>query len=493
MKQSVLIVDDEQAILEGLRQMLLRNLTELDVITCSDGLQACEILRQKDFDVIISDVMMPEMTGIQLLQQIQQREYVPGVLMISGYDDFHYVRESMRLGASDYLLKPIQQEETLEAVQKLLRENRNRGKNVTLLEDDEDAFSWLVHQKYECRDTVKVWLRTHDIREETMVWPFLIRVRDSDTHLLETELKRTLPHRGVGRFCCFTRREFIYLLVFDGASDSVVMVLNEIQNGNPGYMLRYGTPTVACEVSELPTSIDICRERMDQSYFDFPMLLSTPEGTMEDYLAAAGTAVKELNETALFRALHAYLACAQHQRVTRTFIVKSLTNWLYSILSGMSGMIRIVSKYKLTEYDLAEQIRTAPSLSILEKRLTNIWSLYLGDYKNTQNRRTLQMDRVMEFVRTNLADNCQIADAAALIGVSPNYLSTIFREHMGVTFRDYVREERIKKAMQLIQETNLKLYEIADEVGYQDAGHFSRAFKQVTGHSPQYYMKKTES
>lgn len=370
--RTVMIIDDEPAILSGLEQMLLRNLSGLEIVKCGDGLKAYECLKTRPVDVVISDVMMPEMTGLQLLAHIKENHSVQGVLMISGYDDFHYVRESMRLGASDYLLKPIRQEELIQAVNRLL---------------------------------------------------------------------------------------------------------------NEGYEEKRKSKSQS-EYSEYSK-----QEKAEVLYFDLWKILAGIDRGMEDYLKDAAMAVKKQDLERLLRAFDGYLSCAQYNRTEKTFIIRSLSNWLYSLMSELSGMVRVVSKYKLTEYDLTEQIRSAPTLSALRERIRTIWTVYMKEYESSQCRRVIQMDKVKEFVKKHLAEECQITDAAALIDVSPNYLSTIFREYTGMTFREYVREERVKRAIELIGSTNMKLYEIANCVGYQDPAHFSRAFKQVTGFAPQHYMK----
>lgn len=489
MIRSVLVIDDESAILDGIEQMLLRNLQDIEVIKCGNGLLACEKLCQKDFDVVISDVMMPEMTGIQFLQHIKQKGYSLGILMISGYDDFQYVRESMRLGASDYLLKPVQQDELIAAVGQLLKHAESgRRKNVSI-ELGEDVFTYLIHQEFELKEEIRARLNGQDIDGTTEVLPILVQSKKIYLELLQSKLKEILPKEGIHKFYISVRQGMLYLLVFGVRSTRVPEILADMQERNPEYLIRYGTIPSVCSVSQLPKMLETCGHQLEQSYFDIPFTLPAVCKSMEEYLDDAKAAVRHRDLGRIVQSLDGYLACAQYGRIEREFLIKSLANWLYSLLGEMNGLIRVVSKYKLTEYDLIEQIQNSPRLSVLRKKFRDIWEVYIEEYENSGNRRSVQMDKVKEFVQNHLALDCQITEAAEMIGVSPNYLSAIFKEYMGITFRDYVREERIKRAMELIGSTNMKLYEIAAAVGYQDPGHFSRAFKQVTGFSPQHFLK----
>lgn len=370
----ILLVDDDLAILEGLSQMILRNLPHVEVDTCSDGLQAWEKLQQTDYSLMITDVMMPGLDGIGLLKRLDEAGKTPYSLVISGYDDFQLVRGALKLGVEDYFLKPIHTDDLLRTVRQLLK----RPPRVT-------------------------------------------------------------------------------------ASSPQVMA---------------STPPIYAGGTE--------------QFFDVQLPIKNPDLTMERALEAASEAAMRLDIPCLKERLTDYLASAQHEQLSREFIIKSLFSWYFSLMGQMPGMIRVASKYKLTEYDLTEGIKRADCLSGFMYALFQTLDVYLQELSQTQDRRGIQIDRIKTYVRSHLGDPIQIAEAAELINVHPNYLSTIFKDYTGMSFRDYLRQERIHKAVSLIRNTEMKLYEIAEKVGYQDPAHFSRAFKQVTGETPQSLVRRNK-
>lgn len=374
--QRILLVDDDLAILEGLSQMILRNLPHVAVDTCSDGLQAWERLQRTDYSLMITDVMMPQLDGIGLLRRLEEAGKTPYSLVISGYDDFQLVRGALKLGAEDYFLKPIHLDDLLRAVRQLLQR----------------------------------------------------------------------PPR---------------------------LAAGEAPSPSPA-----GMPPVYAGDTE--------------QFFDVQLPLKNPAATMEEALEAASEAAMRLDIQLLREQLGDYLAAAQQGQLSREFMIKSLFSWYYSLMGQLPGMIRVASKYKLTEHDLTEGIKRADRFSSFISTLYETLGVYLHELKQTQDRRGIQIDRVKAYVRAHLGDSIQIAEAAELIDVHPNYLSTIFKDYTGMSFRDYLRQERIQKAVHLIRDTDLKLYEIAERVGYQDPAHFSRAFKQVTGETPQSMIRRNK-
>ena len=121
----VLLVDDDIHILTGLKSIISNHFTdqELSVFTCENGLIASQLLAQEPMDVLITDIKMPVCSGIELLTIINEQHYDCRSVVLSGYDDFNLVRNAMRLGASDYLLKPVDEGlliHTLQEFQKMI-------------------------------------------------------------------------------------------------------------------------------------------------------------------------------------------------------------------------------------------------------------------------------------------------------------------------------------------------------------------------------------
>ena len=125
--KTVLIVEDEKLIRHGLKTMIMRSGVPVEtVIECSNGEMALKILREQEIEVMFTDIRMPKMDGIELVQKMQSFEHVPLTVAVSGYDDFTYAVEMMRNGVREYLLKPIERDKIKEILFKLNEEIENR-------------------------------------------------------------------------------------------------------------------------------------------------------------------------------------------------------------------------------------------------------------------------------------------------------------------------------------------------------------------------------
>ena len=109
--RKILIADDEELIRKGLKAMIKRYKEDFyDIYLCSNGNQANEILDNENIDILITDIRMPEVDGIELIKHLKNFNKETAIIILSGYDDFKYAKEAIRCGAKEYLLKPVNRE-----------------------------------------------------------------------------------------------------------------------------------------------------------------------------------------------------------------------------------------------------------------------------------------------------------------------------------------------------------------------------------------------
>ncbi|WP_449538959.1 response regulator transcription factor [Ferdinandcohnia sp. Marseille-Q9671] len=120
--KNIVIVDDEPRTRQGLQRTLETwNNGEFTILTADSGEEVLRIAEEKKIHILLSDIMMPEMTGLQLLKQIKDRDMSPVVIVISAYSEFSYAQEALRLGVINYLLKPIGKKKLIEAVEEAVK------------------------------------------------------------------------------------------------------------------------------------------------------------------------------------------------------------------------------------------------------------------------------------------------------------------------------------------------------------------------------------
>ena len=120
---TVLVVEDEKLIRQGIATMIKRTGVPVgEIIECANGLQAMEVLREKQVDVMFTDIRMPKMNGIELVQAMQELPNPPLTVAVSGYDDFSYAVDMMRQGVREYILKPVERDKLKSVMEKLEEE-----------------------------------------------------------------------------------------------------------------------------------------------------------------------------------------------------------------------------------------------------------------------------------------------------------------------------------------------------------------------------------
>ena len=153
-----------------------------------------------------------------------------------------------------------------------------------------------------------------------------------------------------------------------------------------------------------------------------------------------------------------------------------------------ANFIPVVSQSSLTDYDILAQIEDASSLKELQTSMFATLNFYVEKAMDSlNNKEDFVIKKAKEYIRNNYRDIITLNDVSAYVYLNPNYFSTLFKSKTGITFRQYLRDFRIQTSKELIRQGNLKVYEVADAVGYPEPAHFVRAFKEVEGISPTEY------
>lgn len=378
MKLNLLLVDDDVTTVNHLQEIIERELTDrFNIFTVSDGLMAIKRLKETKIHIVISDIRMPGCDGIQLLTTLREYSYGCEIIMLSGYGDYNLIRNAMKSGARDYLLKPVSIPELkglLEELSQKINTDAVAGfpaeyePKVNYIENGDDSF-WNGSEK------------------------------KNSGKMSEQELKEQL----------------------DAAALAVVAVCDE--------------------------QAQICLKKFFSDVLD--------------------------------------------SSVERDQLRTMLTDFVYALMQQSQLFIRIVASYKLTDRDIMACVKSLPTFLQLQQRFMEIISCYIEDAKHQlkQNEHAL-VRQVQDYLKCHLHENVTMEEMAHLVGLHPNYFSTVFGRTAGITFRDYLRAVRVEKAKEFLREDFLKIQDIALMVGYQDAPHFNRAFKEVTGLSPSQYRKQ---
>ncbi|MEY8354867.1 helix-turn-helix domain-containing protein [Lachnospiraceae bacterium 54-53] len=515
--RNVLIVDDDTIVRITLRSLI--NWEEMGYHIEADaihGQQALEYIMNHPVDLVITDMKMPVMDGIGLLGELNRLKTMPAVLVLSGYDDFHLVRDAFRLGACDYLLKAGLTEEILISMLKRLeREVWKEGVEAdgektpavkipdsVLLADMavgkrplEDSFfpkEYLVMQ-FEIEDFHRASLRFGEDFEEELVKPMLQLAGQIPRVASRCTLGAVAPSRYVMLYritdpdqyrenavsactqLCSVWKHFMNLSVSAGISRP--------GSGAGDFLKCFEEAGEWLRLRCLKGKARICYP-WEKGVVSFEGVRQTEKaykrlikGLMVGDELVAGAEKKRL----LGELYHMDLRDAK----------EVCLHLICGLAWQLSENHDDISALFAEEVNYYEKIGRLDEMRSLELWLNNYFR-WIMDYNahHSDRKQADMMIRAKRFIMDNYANpELTLGRVADFIGLNEKYFSTRFTKEEGMTFINYLTEVRIRKARELMETTDLKIYEISQSVGYNSVEHFTRVFKKLCGVSPGGYRK----
>lgn len=502
---NILIVDDDHLIRDGLLLMIKGIAPEESLITAGNGFEAFQTLMQMPVDLIFTDIKMPVMDGLELMEKLREMQYAGEVVVISGFDEFDFARRAMKSGAADYLLKPIKAEEMKSVYEECKRRIKLKGGLIRKLPGNSTQSIYLQQSQV-------TRLLTKEMPEQNPASVFpdylshvLAVVTDSfslgrtgpfetqQAFLTGQELSDTLPENPFrlliqGEY----RQNWVMLFLLPQScfqTEAVEITKAVAQKG-----LHYGMSKFPVPIADCLTAYHEAHSALEQHFFDVVPNKEIKQEEMFPYanhIQLLTEAIAACDKQKASQMVEALFQQAAIERPNVDVLRQQLISTIYAFMNENKDFIGVIGKYKFTDHDIILKIRDAVSFSQLMQEFNNNLLLYLDEL---QDRRLSKDDYIIQRAKAYI-DSCfetsvSLVEIAEKLGLHPNYLSTLFHQKTGQTFSDYLRCVRIQKAIQLMNDTNLKVYEIAQQVGYSDTAQFYRSFKQATGISPGKYKQK---
>lgn len=510
MKLRLLIVDDEQVEREGLRAILSNGCPGVEIELAKNGAVALDAARRQAPDLVLMDIKMPGMSGLEAVALMKQINAATRFIMVTAYEMFEYAKEAIALGVSDYILKPSRPAEIVQIVGKVLEDiarerQANAAKQQTemtlhrmmpVIEADV-VTSLLYDHAHEVRLADRVSLLGGDI-DSRGAFVMLLRLGNNPhTEMFCAKLRQMLREREAGWTGALSGY-FLPVILFretsrsyrSQASATVQQILSLQRDTNPVIFIGIGQSYNALDDIRL-------------SY-------------QEALIATANSALPSKHRFYEdFPAIREWKTDDPDKRQEQQFIEHiRLGNWSEVEASVMS----FIEKCEKNGFDIVQSgQRALESIWIVYRVLTEMgieaerpyFSFQMNDYRqlraeaasalirlvrvverhNRQIQPPTVARRLKQYVLAHSSEDLSLERMAAEVGLSPFYVSKIFKEEIGVNYIDFLTECRIEKAKTLLLDPTINLKAIAFEIGYHDPNYFSKVFKKSSGLSPSEYRK----
>ena len=521
----ILLADDEIAV-QNLERAMIRSLgDEYQVAdTASNGLEALEKINADPPDILVADIRMPGLNGLRLIEELKQTHPSISMIVVSGYNDFSYVQQALRLGAEDYLLKPVSRKELQECFERI----RHRRNDAALSENRIAHISReLESNRRSLYDRIMYDLAVNRIAGAGDENPLSFSLTGGQYAALIVKVDPLSPDEESLSTDDSITQVIIdkYLRYFHQKNIEV----RSLCRGSFGYLLVCcpgGTGQLRKECDDLGALI--WNAKYQYGLFDLTLGVSSACSRFSGVPDAFGEAEKAMRMRLDFgcgKVIYFEDAPARFSQPSRPFSAQA-EGQLKRLLSGDSrqdletfivSLFREVSKDgKWRLYDLASAVYASavsffredegaelacPDASAIRERFENQGSYlrlqgalkealldlcdsYLAWQKDRVRR---PISQIKEYINLHYMDNITLDELSEHVYLSSAYISSVFKKETGENFNDYLTHVRLDKAKELFRTTNATVKEAAEAVGYRDIRYFSKLFYKTYGVKPKDY------
>ncbi|MCR5705149.1 MAG: response regulator [Eubacterium sp.] len=475
--RTLLLVEDEKLIRKGIRSMIERSGVEIEeIIECPNGEEALKVLKEREIDAMFTDIRMPKMDGVTLVNEVQKLEHKPLIAAISGFDEFEYAVELLRNGVRDYILKPVDRNKittTLENFQKELaftETEYNRKKRTAI----QQLQYMLFYDNVTEVEVENICCAVHPYMPVNNFVVFCFGNMD-DTDDLTSQ----------GKYYFVQGEKYMNMVIADDRYK--LEVAQKLKGCYYGISRKYynfmDVKQAFCEAAKMrKTAFETCTHVIDAE-------------TYKDPDAEFQYGVKVMMQTAnLICSNKLDEALAQME-----LFVDGVKERKYSIDEFEEQMDIIISTtmkvYQKTLKNKENEVRELLdmfSFQTIDEYMVvvNEWIRNFNELIGTdidEHKTGQKMEKAIEYIKENYATDLNMAVVSNYISMNYSLFSFTFKQYTGTNFVNFLKNIRVGEAKKLLTETDMKVNEISRAVGYDHEKHFMKTFKSITGLTPSQY------
>lgn len=505
----ILIADDEPMVIHGLCRQIDWESYDLELAgTAETGESALAILKQKTIDILFTDICMPRMDGLSLISVAKQQNPFLRSVVISSHSEFNYVKKALLLGVENYLLKPIDQNELDQTLEKTINNIKRDCISAKKDSSDPSAFRGNILDRW-----VNAAIQDYEFYERAELLGINLSAQQYQVCVIDvintdTEKQRVLYAQTLLEKC---RNNF--LSAFDGEcfidrSSRIVIVLygNELEKRHDEFELSLsriivntigsGIRAFACVgpvsegVENVSHDYSDSVEYLNYRFIDTSVNYIFYEEFLQDFNTPGYGQVLIQLEKALIEE-----DSEETNYVTQKLLDMYSSAPIKTLKKGIIPFLIMDIKRMNESGHMSEMLPSTATTgltalhSIDSKEDLNKWFLdiinqslvVMGKRKNSLH---LLVQRTLDIVRNNYHTDLSLKTIAADLKVSPAYLGQLLKEETEKYFNDYLMETRLKASRTLLLETDLKIREIIYRIGMSNQSYYNRVFKKAYGISP---------
>ena len=521
----VLLIDDEPIITEGLQILIDWEALDLEIVgSASDGLQGLKLISELQPDIVISDICMPNCTGIDMISQARQC-CMCQFIILSGYSDFSYAKQCMSFGVQEYLLKPIDEAELIQALENVKKQIQlqkqshealsqldNVSQQLSSLTSD-DMLRDLTSSYFESDEDFHIALANYgfDLHPGQAYLAVAFQYENCrNNYSIRSDLNIVLETLSVP-FLLFYQGNNIFIGIFSIPKECSIPAFTArftalhtllSETSNREFCIGISNPctnvyqiSFACKQAVCALSCKIIRGFHSVNPFDSTLknahfIQTIPNALLDAYRQS----LLQPNFASITNAIQKIFQYMTDFTDMPLFGIQ--INTLNLIMTCIQYLSDIPSApadaYENT--DFLQQISSIQTAEELEKYAGNIIYSLINKGRDERLAKPSELiTKVENYITSNYFEDLSLINVAQMFYISPIYLSQTFKKQTGQLYLDFVTQVKMNAAKKLLLTTDLMVYEIAERLNYKDTKYFSKLFEKKTRQKPSEFRKNPHS
>lgn len=490
--RTILVVDDEAEIRRGIIQGFNWQNQSYKVIgEASNGQQAIEFLQTTLPDIILLDIVMPVMNGIDLTQYLTKNHPEIAVVILSNYSDFSYVKQALLNGAKNYLLKAtLNESELFATLDTLVIKNELQP---TVLSTEEQIKALLFsHSSDNINDSIgNLFKYPH----QTLLLTDLLFYEEDLVLTNKLKLADLFPY---SKTYWVTIQNYLIIIIDSTLETKTIQqeLLTYLKNIHFNEFFAYLRPFFNDDY-EIPSSEFISESPLHQRFYLSEQQIITDGITIVTQALptfsneAFQAFLNSLKENEALAYCYNYLLLFQNQFFDEHEMKDFFASLFYQLFQHINKSYSAQSLGNLNKITTLSAINNSDTQKKLIENIHFQLTLFEQLFQSFKGNHQEQLKQdLIQFIRDNASKKITLRDAADFFHFNYSYFSSFFSQHFDLTFTDFLTKIRIEKAKTLLADHEQNISEISAQVGFSDISYFSRVFKKETGYSPSTYRRK---
>ncbi|KAB8131024.1 response regulator [Gracilibacillus oryzae] len=507
----VFLVDDDVFVRKGIQTLIDWKNYGFEVCGEADnGEDALDLIHQLRPDLVITDIRMPVLDGLTLIERvIDEADHPPSFILISGYNDFKYAQSALRFGVQDFLLKPVDQEEIHKTLQCVSAKIIQKNEMVDYTKNQSSASVIKKYLSEEINQSISA--RTpHPILNSKQFTFAKIEVNgmELDYPQLGPRIEKILNQYkgvetiafyedGIGYYCIVVTDQFLELNQL-----TLYIFLHKIESQISKCLslpvIVYAGDTVS-DVMALRQSYHAARDRIQYKYIlgDKTLISSNSVENKEVYYIDIEHShydqmieyMEENNKELIRKQVHLMLELAVSKQLAKDAVRTIVNRMNHEVLKQIKDADRYdpdISHFKrMVIWD---------QYPLTLNQLDQLWYSFLSECSEllnelNNNRMKGTIHHIKRYIHKNYDQPITMKSIANEFYINPVYMGQLFKKTYGIYFKDYILNVRIIEAKKLLRKTDMKVYEVAQKVGFNNPDYFVTQFEKAAGKTPSQYRK----